>query len=404
MIRPADKGRRVLLVAPQSFFAVAGTPFNVLQMCRSLTEAGYEVHLATLPGGETVPLPNLTHHRAPGLPGIARVPVGFSWAKAVYDVLLCLLVLRLLIGRRFIAIHAVEEAAFFAIPLARLFGTAAVMDLDSDICGQLRQRRGASARLAGPAGALRRWSLRTATCAVTVAPALTHLVAEVSPGTPVFEIADTPLDAALQAPSPAEVAHLRRTLGEAEAQWIVYTGNLDARQGVERLVEAMPRVLDRRPDAALLVVGGEAEEVRRLEALAARLGVGARVRCVGKHPPASMPAFMALAAALVSPRLEPLVTPLKIFSYMASGRPIVATDLPTHTAVLDDRTAILVPPTSEGLAGGILAALEQPERAARLGEQARRAALSEYGYDRFKRQMLGLYAFVAPRAGRAATA
>ncbi|HEY0837641.1 MAG TPA: glycosyltransferase family 4 protein [Azospirillum sp.] len=404
MNQPAGTGPCVLLVAPQSFFAVAGTPFNVLQMCRSLTEAGYAVHLATLPGGEAVPLPNLTHHRAPRLPGIARVPVGFSWAKAVYDVLLCLLVLRLLIGRRFMAIHAVEEAAFFAVPLARLFGIAAVMDLDSDICGQLRQRRGATARLAGPAGALRRWSLRAATCAVTVAPALTRLVAEVSPGTPVFEIADTPLDGTLHVPAPAEVAHLRRTLGEEEARWIVYTGNLDPRQGVERLVEAMPHVLDRRPDAALLIVGGEAEEVRRLEALAAQLGVGARVRCMGKHPPASMPAFMALAAVLASPRLEPLVTPLKVFSYMASGRPIVATDLPTHTAVLDDHSAILVPPTAEGLADGILTALERPEHAARLGEQARRTALSEYGYDRFKRQMVSLYAFVAPPAGTTAAA
>jgi glycosyltransferase involved in cell wall biosynthesis len=61
-----------------------------------------------------------------------------------------------------------------------------------------------------------------------------------------------------------------------------------------------------------------------------------------------MPEYMGLAEVLVSPRLEPYTTPLKIFSYMASGRPIVATDLPTHTQLLDAEAAILGPPTPAG--------------------------------------------------------
>ena len=176
----ADRARLrpVLLIASQSFFVPAGTPINVMQMCRALGAQGYQVHLLTLPYGEELAIPNVVHHRAPRLPFIARIPVGFSAGKAVHDLVLAAQIIGLLMRRRFCAVHAIEEAAFFAVPIARLFGVAAIADLDSDICDQLRNHRSRPVRaLAGLAGLLRRAALRRSTCAITVAEALTHLVA-----------------------------------------------------------------------------------------------------------------------------------------------------------------------------------------------------------------------------------
>jgi glycosyltransferase involved in cell wall biosynthesis len=103
---------------------------------------------------------------------------------------------------------------------------------------------------------------------------------------------------------------------------------------------------------------------------------------------------MGLAEVLVSPRLEPYTTPLKIFSYMASGRPIVATDLPTHTQVLDAAAAILVPPSPAGLAEGILRALEDPAGAAALGRSARHVVETRHTFAGFKRRLADCYAAV----------
>jgi glycosyltransferase involved in cell wall biosynthesis/ubiquinone/menaquinone biosynthesis C-methylase UbiE len=384
----------VLLIAPQPFFTPAGTPLNVLQMCRALTELGHEVELLTLPIGETRLLPGLTYHRVARVPGLDRVPIGFSPAKAIYNLLLALALVRRLRTRRFAAVHAIEESAFFAMPIARWFGLPGIMDLDSDLCYQLRENRSRSARLlAEPACRLRRHALRKASCALTVARALSELVRQESPGTPVFEIRDIPGDAVLRPPDPGMVEAIRDELGLRGRRLAVYTGNFDRRQGAELLVEAMSDVIARRPDALLLLVGGDPEQVAAMRNLAAARGVSTSVRAIGKRPLEQMPEFMALADVLVSPRLEPLVTPLKIYAYMASGRPIVATDFPTHTDVLDNAAARLVPPTPTGLAEGIVAVLEDPVSGEELGRKARAIVERNHTYAAFKAQMGAVYDF-----------
>lgn len=384
--------RRVLLVAPQPFFRVTGTPINVLLMCQALTEAGFEVHLATLPEGEDVALPGLVLHRTLRLPGLGAIPVGFSGRKALYDVLLAGTVLRLLWRGGFEVVHAIEEAAFYAVPLARRFGIPAITDLDSDLCRQLRDHPSAIAgTLAGPARWLRRHALRRSAGVLTMASRMREIVRAESPATPVFQISDIPLESTIRPPDPARQAEYRRELGLEDRRLVVYTGNYDRRQGLEELVQAMVAVRERHREACLLVVGGQPDQIRRLQALVEQLGLGDAVRLAGPRPPDTMAEYMGLAEVLVSPRLEPHATPLKIFSYMASGRPIVATDLPTHTEVLDGTTAILVPPHAEGLAAGLIRALDEPAGAARLGGRAQRLVREKYTYARFKDQLIETY-------------
>jgi glycosyltransferase involved in cell wall biosynthesis len=390
---------RVLLVAPQPFFRFTGTPLSTLAICRALSELGFEVHVATLPGGQDVAVSHLTLHRVPRLPLMGYIPVGFSVGKALYDVLLAGLVCLLLLRSRFAAVHAFEEAAFYSIPLARMFGVPGIIDLDSDLCQQLRGHGSWLAwALARPAGWLRRRALRQATGALSMGQRTTVIVRAESPTTPVFQVLDTPIESALRRPDLAKMKAYREELGLEANRLVVYTGNYDRRQGLEALVQAMPAVLRRHPDAALLIVGGGAAEVRALQQRIDALGLAGAARLIGCRPPETMAEYMCMAEVLVSPRLEAFVTPLKIFSYMASGRPIVATDLPTHTEVLSVETAVLTPPTVAGLAQGISRALDEPTFAARLGERARSVAESEYTYSKFKQQLSVAYtALVYPR-------
>jgi glycosyltransferase involved in cell wall biosynthesis len=391
--------RRVLVVASWPCFSIASTPLDVANRCRALTEIGYEIHLATLPLGRDLPMPGLIYNRVARIPGLSQMPVGFSFAKLAYDFLLAVKTFHLLGRQRFAAVHAIEDAAFFIAPIARWFGTPIVVDLDSDLCGQLLSNGSRIARaLAVLARRLRRSALRRSSCTITVAGELTRLVHAESPGTRVFEIKDVPGEELMRPARPDAVERLHRELALPAGRLIVYTGNFDRRQGLETLIDAMPLVLKRHPDSVLLLIGGEPAQIERLRGRAARNRVGDAVRLLGKRPVDEMPEFMAMASVLVSPRLEPYVTPLKIYAYMASGRPIVATDLPAHTDVLDLNSAILAPLGADGLAEGIIRAFNEPARSARLGLRARQLVEREHTYEAFKGKLADVYAYLEGHA------
>ena len=104
---------------------------------------------------------------------------------------------------------------------------------------------------------------------------------------------------------------------------------------------------------------------------------------VDRQPRSAMPVYLAMADVLVSPRAFGGNLPLKIFDYLAAGRPIVATDISTHRAVLTQDTAVLVQPNGTALADGIVSILRSPSRARELGDAARRYALEHLGWNRF---------------------
>ncbi len=395
---------RVLLVSPQPFFRLAGTPMNVRLMCQALADSGYAIDLFTFPHGQRLDLPQVRQMRVWPIPGLSKIPIGFSGTKIAYDVLMIFMVAWALVRQRYVAVHAIEEAAFFTLPLAWLRGLPGIIDLDSDLEHQLASHPSPVARrLAPPARLIRRLVLKRAQAAVTVASHLTALVRRESPQTPVFELRDIPLPEMLSPPDPRAVAALRRELRLGAGPIGVYTGNFDRRQGVRDLIQAWGAVRRSLSTAQLVVVGGDAGEVAEMRRFAAAClaasGVPSAeldeaVILTGMRTTTEMPAFMGLADAVVSPRLEPLVTPFKIYTYMASGRPIVATALPTHQEVLDERTAFLVDPSPEGLAEGLIHAFGDPEEAERRGKAARALVDERHNYRVFKQQMGLIYASI----------
>jgi glycosyltransferase involved in cell wall biosynthesis len=389
--RPA----RVLLVSPQPFFEVRGTPLNVLQMARALGGAGYDVHLATYAIGATVSVPGVTYHRAAAVPTVESVPPGFSWRKVVMDIPLAALVWRLLLTRRFDVVHAVEESAFFVLPIARVRRVPMIYDLDSSISDQL-EYSGAlrSQALLGLVRRAERAVLARSALAITVCEALTRTVHRLGSGTRVVQIEDCPLDELLLDPTTDEIAALRAEHGLGNAPVVVYTGNLESYQGVDLLIDALPALAARCPGARVLIVGGEAAHIDAARAAVERRGCGPMVTFAGKRPPGQMAAHMALGSALVSPRRSGENTPLKLYSYMHSGVPIVATDLPTHTQVLDQATAVLCPPEPEALGAALARVLLHPSDHREQARAARERVQRHYSAEAFRDKLLAAYRLV----------
>jgi len=383
----AERHLRILFLAPQPFFEVRGTPLAVLHLTRALAGLGHEIDLMTFPQGEAAPTDGVRHIRSLRLP-VGRVKAGPSLAKILLDVpFMAEAALRLVFGR-YDVVHAVEEAAHLVAPFARLLRVPLVMDVDSSIPDQLHYS-GFATR--GPllwlAEALERHALRHAAAAVTVCTSLTDGVKRRAPGVAVFQVEDPPLVDRRVPPLPEHVQALRRQLALGHGPVVLYSGNFEPYQGVELLLEAMPQV----PGAQFLFMGGRPPEVERLKSRAGEIGTGSRVFFSGTRPPSELPVFLALADVLCSPRVKGENTPFKIYSYLASGKPIVATRIPTHTQLLDDSLAFLVEPTPAGIAAGLRQALEQKDEARARAERGLALVDREYSVERYREKVERAY-------------
>jgi len=381
---------KILFLAPQPFFEVRGTPLAVLAMVRAIGALGHKVDLLTYPRGADVAVEGMAHRRSLGLP-VGRVRPGPSLAKLALDVPFMAEAWWRMATGGYDVVHAVEEAAHLAAPLARLLRLPLVVDVDSSIPDQLR-RSGFAARgpLPWAAERLERHALRHAAAVITVCGSLTEGVRARAPRAPVFQVEDPPLVEAASLDRAAAAA-LRRSLGIGPGPVVLYSGNLEPYQGVDVLLQAAPRV----PEAWFVFMGGEPAVV---EALRARAGAG-RVVFAGQRPPSELPSFLALADVLVSPRLHGENTPFKIYTYLASGRPLVATRLPTHTQILDDSVAVLVEPTPSGLAGGIRTVLADPLQADERAARGRALIERDYSPRRYAEKVARAYAAVEAAVG-----
>lgn len=384
------ESRRVLLVAPQPFYEDRGTPIAVRQVLDALSHLGYQVDVLTYPLGQPVEIPGVRVYRSRNPFRIRQVPIGFSLRKLLLDACMVPALWWRLRRGEYLCVHAVEEAAFPAAFLARRRKVPVIYDMQSSLPEQMRRHR---LFRFGPVYAwlrrCERWLLANADLVMSS----TGLAHQVRGSVPSCRVGEWSFFSGLAAPAPEEVAALRERLGiPAGARIVVYTGTFEPYQGLDTLLDAMPAVTAAVPDAVLVLVGAEGNDCKLIERRAATLGLNGNLRLIERQPRERIPAFLGMADVLVSPRAYGGNLPLKIFDYLAAGRPIVATDIATHRAILDWDRAVMVRPEAATLAAGLAYLLTDPDAAGALAERAQAFARANLGRMAFISAVGGLYA------------
>jgi glycosyltransferase involved in cell wall biosynthesis len=371
---------RILMIAPQCFFLPRGTPLSVLGRLRAISRDGHRVDLVTYPIGQDVELPGLTIHRVRGLPGLRHVKAGPSWMKVPLDILLFLKAFILLRRERYDLIHSHEEAAFFGAPLARLFRTRHLYDMHSSLPQQLGNFDFSTfPPLLATFRWLERHAIRGSHVVIGVYAELVAYANSIAPERPAFLI-ENPDHLEGLAVGPDSAEGLRRQLRLAGRPIVLYTGGFQPYQGLDLLLESAALVAKELPDVVFLLVGGSETEVAAFRRRIMGRGLNAHVILTGTVPVEEVPLYLAIADVLVSPRVKGTNTPLKIYSYLRTGLPIVATDLPTHTQVLDSTLAVLAPPAPPQFSQAILHALSDETLRARLKQNTTRLVEEKYSY------------------------
>ncbi len=367
------------MLAPEPFFEPRGTPFSEYHRIKTLVELGYRIDLVTYPVGQDVDLPNLHIYRCAKPPFVTRVAIGPSFVKILLDLLLAVTALRLARPGRYAAIHSHEEAGALGVWLARRRGIPHLYDMHSSLPQQLTNFSYSRSRLI-------RWVLERSEQAmidgsrvvITICQALQDTAVATGAGDRAMLIENVmggDLDGAARGDC---VVPIREQWGiSVSAPLVLYTGTFEAYQGLELLYGAAARLKTTHPEARMLIVGGELHQVTAARAAAEREGLP--VVFTGRRPADEIPSFVAACDILASPRIAGTNTPLKIYSYLRSGRPIVATDLRTHTQVLEPGTAVLVPPAPAAFAAAVGRLIDDPAARADVAAAARALSARKYG-------------------------
>ena len=380
----------VLLLAPHPFYQDRGTPIDVLLVLRVLSERpDTKVDLLTYHEGEDVDLPDVRIHRSRRLPGLEDIRPGFSAKKVVADVLLFFKAWALVRENDYDLIHAGEEAVFFAMFFKRTYGIPFAYDLDSSIAQQLVEQKPQLEAFSSLFNWLERQAIQESLINFPVCNALADLCRENGSEKTVTLHDISQLDD----PEDADEACIQREICEQGAVFL-YVGNLEPYQGIDLLLKSFRIALDQDPDISLVIIGGETDDINHYRDMAERLGIAEKTYFFGPRPFEDLGDYLASADVVVSPRIEGINTPMKVFPYLHSGTPVLVTDLQTHNQVLSEDEAFLAPADPEGFSEGMLELARDSSLRNRLGQNGHAFVERNHTYEAHRERLNEAYDWV----------
>jgi glycosyltransferase involved in cell wall biosynthesis len=177
---------------------------------------------------------------------------------------------------------------------------------------------------------------------------------------------------------------IRSKFGLTDEPIIIFSGSLQPWHGVDQLLDAFPNIMRTIPRARLLIVGGGIMK-KEIESKISKNRLNKSVILTGRVNYKEMPKYLAAADIAVAP-YPPLkdfyFSPIKLFEYMAMGKPIVASNLGQISEVLTHReTGILFQAGNiNEMCHAIIELLHDKYLARKIGENARKLALKEYNW------------------------
>jgi glycosyltransferase involved in cell wall biosynthesis len=343
---------RLLFIAPQPFYEDRGTPIVILEELKCLSSLGFMIDVLTYPLGQDVDMQNVKLIRVNNTLKFRNIPIGFSWRKVFLDLEMMLKALLLVKNRNYKCIHGVEDGAIICLFISKLFKIPMVYDMHSSMPEQLKDNLFFSK---GPglyaARLMEKVLIRNANI-IMASKGLSPLIFSIKPDCDVKEwVFDN-------RPLCCNSNELANQLGISNRPTVAYIGNFAPYQGVELLIAAIAEVHKVINKIALLLVGGTEEDIAILKSKVDSFDLKNNVLLIHRVSRDRVADFLSVADVLLLPRPRGENAPLKIYEYDQSGKPIVATNIPAHELIADNPNSVMVQPSVDALAEGIIQVLK----------------------------------------------
>lgn len=329
---------RILLIASGPYHPWEGACHRIRHNLEAISALGYEVDLLTLDVGE---LPAMEGVRVFGVPRVgcfARLLM-FLKAFALAD------------RQRYKLIHGMGDCGALACRAGKFSGTPFVFELHSDNVPQpTRSGRdtGVGVRLC-----LARRALARANAVIGNDMCVISYLSGMNLHSRACLIPDIPAVAENLAEPARNLARIRFR-ASPEQKIITCVGSYSRFQGLDIFFNAMPRIMAAVSAAKFVVVGGDADEIKRMRGKLAAAGIEKAVAFPGRMRSDELAALLTISDVLVSPRRGGCAVPVKVLDYLYSGSPIVAVDTPANRAILTPANALITRPAPDSLAEGVI--------------------------------------------------
>lgn len=388
--------RRILMLAPTSFFLDYGCHIRILEEARALLALGMHVRIVTYYLGRD--LPGLDIVRCAPTPWHADYEVGSSRHKIAFDLLLSWRALRETLAWRPHLIHGhLHEGALIGKVLATLARVPLVFDFQGSLTSEMLDhgfiRKDSAAHYWW-----RRLEARIVEMPDAIITSTVHstdlLRRDFGREQSVYPLPDS-VNLDFFTPTcllPEEIAQRRSKLGiPPDRKVIVYLGLLADYQGIPQLLQALARMRARGEAVTLLVMGFPRVEYYRQQARA--LGLTPQdIIFTGKTPYETAPAHLALGDVAVAPKISATEGSGKILNYMAMALPTVVYDTPVSREYLGNLGLYATPPGDvAALERALTTAIHTAAPDASFRAQLRSRADHHFSWERTGRQLVKIY-------------
>ncbi len=252
-----------------------------------------------------------------------------------------------------------------------------------------------------------RYNLTTADCVICVSETAKARLVRVWQ-VPEDKIAVFPngVDVNLYQPYPELRSQVRASLGVGSDPLLIFVGSFFPWQDVTVLLDAFAQLLATWPHARLVLVG-DGQQRQAMGHYATELGLDRSVQFTGFLPHSQVPHLVSAADIAVAPytKMKPGLfcgSSMKVFEYMASNTPVVASDQGQISEVIQDGVnGLLVPPgDAQALAAALKKLIDYPDLRSRLGQQARQDAIKEHSWEHYITHLEQVYKSVISRHDR----
>lgn len=264
--------------------------------------------------------------------------------------------------------------------LARVFGATCICEVN----GEPVPSWGAGGWRGRLTHALASFALRRCDRVVVLTEGLGHLV-QTQYGVTADRLALLPSGSDVSLFYPRERNRCVQEAGlDPACEYIGFVGSFYQYQGLATLLEAFERLRARRSSVRLLMVG-DGEEATALREQAAQRGLSPWITWAGRVPYAHVPLLIGAMDVCAAPfrgdRGE--TSPVKIFDYLACGKPVVASAIPSVAALFSQSNGVVLvePDRAEALADAVMALLDRPEESRRLGINGRTFVEKQFGWE-----------------------